>query len=1351
MPLSACLVLAQLLAGCENVDPQGAPEDDAADQTVDLTQQSLVQQPPRTPNPWLAFLPPGAKPDYTYWSTFKRAQWKTRRPNRPRPNFTSLVAVTESEANNTQATADPVPGFGSAADPAAVVTGSLTSGDVDFFSFTLRAGDVIAAAIPGARILELRTPAGTALVRSEQDVSFTYPPESPLPGDRTAEGNAAFAYVVNTAGTYALSVAGATGTYRMELEVYRPKLDAGGVQTVFLDFDGASVDTAIFDGPAGLRPLSPLRSFLTAFGLTAADENALIDAIVEEVRESLSADLAARGLNPRFALDLRNSRDHAEPTGEANASRVIVGGTVAEFGFQTIGLAQSIDVGNFAVQETAVVLLDILSENLPGIPRASGASMLSLVATAVGNIVAHEAGHYLGDYHTTNENAQANIMDEGGDLENTIGLGADGTFGTADDSDVDFGLDTYSLWEGFVGSEDTLNTVAFATSGQPALGRLTVQPALFCAGRLSVELRDSNLSGAASVTITSSGGDTETLALANTAGVYRGGIDTVVGAVVARDGRLQIQGVASVTVTYQDANNGSGAAATVTAQAAADCQSAVITSVQTRGVSDNGATVSFVSSEPAISRIDFGTSCGALTRNVSGPLATTHTLPLYPLAPNTTYFYAVTATDTVGNSTRADNGGACFSFRTAASTRVFFRDFEAGLGGFTVSGTAADVAWHVTSACAASLPGHSQPNALFFGSDSTCDYVGNSERQAGSATSAPITVNGQSASKLRFNYLLGTWNNDVFDRATVSLSVNGGPFQIVGSNQQDTLPESDTFVPFSLDLYQYLGGAASATVSVRFSFDTLGAGAFSFPGFYVDDVEVVQLAAGSDCTTAAQCNDGLFCNGVEACVTGRCVKARSPCDDRTDCTSDTCNEAQDRCLSAPDLLYCLDTNHCDGQDICQPGVGCIALGNPCPAGLVCSSDQTACVPPCRSSRLHAYFDNEQLNFETTPTVTVNSDAGDHPGTLGTLGVDIDDSGSLTSFPIEALGASTLRLQYWMDVAGFDSGESARVQYCANNCATASNWITLTTVGGTTGWRSYDHALPSSAYTNNLQVRWVSNGSGLNEWVHIDSILVRDTSCTQPLPPPLPRPPVIGAVNVSVDSSNGLARITGTASDPDNDLASVELLLEGAPIAIPFFVTAAGTTSWSVQFYLAPGLYRAAAAAMDREQLRSDDAYAEFVVPERTTQPPPGPVFTANFETGSLAPFTSQGVVTVIASAGDRPGTTGTRGVQIDDAGRIVSPVINAAASTGNLQLQYWMDVNNFDSGESTRVSYCVANCTVETNWVQLTTVGGTTGWRSYTHALPAAAKSSTLQLRWLSNANGTFEWAHIDDIALATQ
>jgi hypothetical protein len=80
-----------------------------------------------------------------------------------------------------------------------------------------------------------------------------------------------------------------------------------------------------------------------------------------------------------------------------------------------------------------------------------------------------------------------------------------------------------------------------------------------------------------------------------------------------------------------------------------------------------------------------------------------------------------------------------------------------------------------------------------------------------------------------------------------------------------------------------------------------------------------------------------------------------------------------------------------------------------------------------------------------------------------------------------------------------------------------------------------------------------------------------------------------------------------------------------------------------------------------------------------------------------------------------------------------------------------MDVNNFDSGESARVSYCVASCTVETNWVQLTTVGGTTGWRSYTHALPAAAKSSTLQLRWLSNANGTFEWAHIDDVALVTQ
>ncbi|MBL8954876.1 MAG: putative metal-binding motif-containing protein [Myxococcaceae bacterium] len=52
----------------------------------------------------------------------------------------------------------------------------------------------------------------------------------------------------------------------------------------------------------------------------------------------------------------------------------------------------------------------------------------------------------------------------------------------------------------------------------------------------------------------------------------------------------------------------------------------------------------------------------------------------------------------------------------------------------------------------------------------------------------------------------------------------------------------------------------------------------------------------AQCTHDAQCSDGLFCNGSEQCVAGRCAPApRSPCDDSNPCTVETCDEALDRC------------------------------------------------------------------------------------------------------------------------------------------------------------------------------------------------------------------------------------------------------------------------------------------------------------------------------------------------------------------------------------------------------------------------------------------------------------------------
>ena len=86
----------------------------------------------------------------------------------------------------------------------------------------------------------------------------------------------------------------------------------------------------------------------------------------------------------------------------------------------------------------------------------------------------------------------------------------------------------------------------------------------------TVTVGDLDLAGQPScpVTLTSSAGDSETLSLAATGGgMFTGSISLSAGAVVSGDGILETVSGGTITVTYQDANDGTGHPATVTDQA----------------------------------------------------------------------------------------------------------------------------------------------------------------------------------------------------------------------------------------------------------------------------------------------------------------------------------------------------------------------------------------------------------------------------------------------------------------------------------------------------------------------------------------------------------------------------------------------------------------------------------------------------------------------------------------------------------------------------------------------------------------------------------------------------------------
>ncbi|OJF13941.1 PPC domain-containing protein [Couchioplanes caeruleus] len=362
---------------------------------------------------------------------------------------------------------NPASGDGGASEGPYAVTISATSADTDYFAVQLKPGDVLGASVKGApAYVTVYDTDPREAHGSRQNVTFIYPMDSKLPGG----GRAVTDYVATKAGWHYLGVAEGKGSYDITVEAYRPPLQGDKpTQTLFLDFDGARVNTGVFGGTGNVE-LSPFSAFVAKWGIARAQENALVDAVIASATESLKADLAASGLNSRFRLKILNSRDHADPWGQKNVSRVIIGGTIAESGIGTIGIAQSIDPGNFETEETALVLQDVLSDPAGGPASLNtyltdASDRVAFVGQAIGNVTAHEAGHFFGNWHTDNSDASPNLMDAGGaNFHVLFGVGPDGIGGTADDADVDFGHDAFSPAEGFIGTEDTLGRIVFGVT-----------------------------------------------------------------------------------------------------------------------------------------------------------------------------------------------------------------------------------------------------------------------------------------------------------------------------------------------------------------------------------------------------------------------------------------------------------------------------------------------------------------------------------------------------------------------------------------------------------------------------------------------------------------------------------------------------------------------------------------------------------------------------------------------------------------------------------------------------------------------------------------------------------------------
>jgi subtilisin-like proprotein convertase family protein len=177
------------------------------------------------------------------------------------------------------------------------------------------------------------------------------------------------------------------------------------------------------------------------------------------------------------------------------------------------------------------------------------------------------------------------------------------------------------------------------------------------------------------------------------------------------------------------------------------------------------------------------------------------------------------------------------------------------------------------------------------------------------------------------------------------------------------------------------GQNSSGTWTLRvYDSATSDTGTFNSWSVVISEVGVGPCAAG--CTTNAQCDDGLFCNGTETCVTGACQAGTAPnCADAVACTTDACDEATDTCTHTANNAACSDGLFCNGSETCNVTLGCQAGTAPnCADAVACTTDScNETTDTCdHTANNAACSDGLFCNGSETCSVTLGCQAGTNP-------------------------------------------------------------------------------------------------------------------------------------------------------------------------------------------------------------------------------------------------------------------------------------------------------------------------------------------------------------------------------------
>jgi hypothetical protein len=316
----------------------------------------------------------------------------------------------------------------------------------------------------------------------------------------------------------------------------------------------------------------------------------------------------------------------------------------------------------------------------------------------------------------------------------------------------------------------------------------------------------------------------------------------------------------TLTVTYLDADDGSGSQASKTATAAVDCAGPAISAVN---VSPTGGTaiITYATGEAGTTEILYGTSMPPTTPVTDSALATDHTVTLTGLDPCQTYYFSVASADALGNRTEDTNSGSYYSFQTDGWSTFLSESFDADPG-WSIDNGGSPTGWQFGDPTGEGQDGYGNPDPdtgingdYVYGVNLAGDApAGLSDNQL-KLTTPTMDLSDASSVRLRFQRWLGV-ESPSYDHARIRVSIDGGDsWTVVWENTSEVNDAS--WIEQSVDLPTAVG---QSQVQIQWTYGSSD-GLWNWAGWNIDEV-VVEGA--SPCSSEPP----MFEDGFE---TGNCT------------------------------------------------------------------------------------------------------------------------------------------------------------------------------------------------------------------------------------------------------------------------------------------------------------------------------------------------------------------------------------------------------------------------------------------------------------------------------------------------